>query len=225
VIFFTSKRVAKGETILLCQKKKQLNARAKTNAKASRLPLRRANLCAKKWNTFGKASMAPARRSRRSPLVSPRQVAFHSGGRICARRNGTHSGRQAWRPLAGAGDRHWSLRGTSSRSKVTASKTRPATNKEPGKARSRKGPFRIPQEAFSDTLASNDTRAQARESSVRIKAGIVGTREARSAAALSTIAFGCREESGEHTKASPLRCSVDRARRRFYRAHPVTVKL
>jgi hypothetical protein len=71
---FTSKRVAKDETILLCQKKKQSNERAKTSAKANRLRLRRASLCAKKWNTFGKANTALDRLSKRSPLVSPKRV-------------------------------------------------------------------------------------------------------------------------------------------------------
>ncbi len=44
-------------------------------------------------------------------------------------------------------------------SKVAASKTRQATNKAPGKARSHKGPRRAPQKAFSKTLARNETGA------------------------------------------------------------------
>ena len=67
---FTSKCMVKGETILLCQKKKQLNTRARTSAKANLPVLRLASLCAKKWNTFAKANTAPDRRSRRSQLVS-----------------------------------------------------------------------------------------------------------------------------------------------------------
>src|SRR5439155_20382493 len=63
----TSKCAVRGETILLCQKKNQSNGRAKTNAKVCRLPLRLANLCAKKWNILGKANMALARLSRQSP--------------------------------------------------------------------------------------------------------------------------------------------------------------
>jgi hypothetical protein len=71
--FFTSKRASKGETILLCQKKKQSNERAKTSAKANRPVLRLASLYAKKWNTFGKANTAPDRQNKRSPLVSRRR--------------------------------------------------------------------------------------------------------------------------------------------------------
>jgi hypothetical protein len=65
----TSKSVAKGETILLCQKKKQLNARTRTSVKANRPVLRLVSLCAKKWNTFEKANTAPARQNKRSPLA------------------------------------------------------------------------------------------------------------------------------------------------------------
>jgi hypothetical protein len=72
-IFITSKRVAKGETNLLCQKKKQLNARAKMSAKANRPALRRASLCARKWNIFGKANTAHVRRSRRLLSASRRR--------------------------------------------------------------------------------------------------------------------------------------------------------
>ena len=61
---FTSKRLSKGETLLLCRKKKQSNARARTSAKANRPALRLASLCAKKWNTFGKANTVPDRRNR-----------------------------------------------------------------------------------------------------------------------------------------------------------------
>ena len=64
-VFFTSKRVAKGETILLCQRKKQLNARVRMSAKASRPALRLASLCVRKWSIFGKANTAPAHRSKR----------------------------------------------------------------------------------------------------------------------------------------------------------------
>ena len=74
--------VASGETLLLCQKKKHLNARAKTSARANRLLLRRASLCAKRWNIFGKANTVPARRSRQSPLVSPRRVERESDCRL-----------------------------------------------------------------------------------------------------------------------------------------------
>ena len=80
-----------------------------------------------------------------------------------------------------------------------------ATNKTPGKARSHKGPRRESQKAFSKTLTRDETSAQAREPSLSIKAGIVQTRKARSGATLCTLAFGCREESSAHTKATPLR--------------------
>ena len=80
-----------------------------------------------------------------------------------------------------------------------------ATNKAPGKARSHKGPRRKPQKAFSETLPRNETRAQTREPSLSIKAGIVQTRKAGGGATLCTIAFGRREESSAHTKATPLR--------------------
>src|SRR6059036_85966 len=69
----TSKHITRGETILLCQKKKQLNESTKTSVKVNRPALRRASLCAKKWNTFGKANMGRVRRSRRSPSVSRRR--------------------------------------------------------------------------------------------------------------------------------------------------------
>jgi hypothetical protein len=65
--------VAKGEIILLCQKKNQSNARVRMSLKANRLPLRQASLCAKKWNTFGKASMVPVRQSKQLPLDCPRR--------------------------------------------------------------------------------------------------------------------------------------------------------
>jgi hypothetical protein len=68
--FFTSKHLSRGETILLCQKKKQSNARAKMSAKVSLPALKLASLCAKKWNTFERASTAPDRRNKRSRLVS-----------------------------------------------------------------------------------------------------------------------------------------------------------
>src|SRR5437667_12060177 len=61
------------KTILQCQRKMQSNGRAKTNAKVYRLPPRRANSCAKKWNIFVKANMARARLSRRSPSVCRRR--------------------------------------------------------------------------------------------------------------------------------------------------------
>ena len=79
-----------------------------------------------------------------------------------------------------------------------------ATNKAPGKARSHKGPRRKSQKAVSKTLTRNETRAQAREPSLSIKAGIVQTRKAGGGATLCTIAFGCREESSAHKKATPL---------------------
>src|SRR5438552_2828300 len=70
----TSKLVASGETLLICQKRKHWNAREKTSAKANRLLLRQASLCVKKWTTLGKANTAPAHPSRRSPLASPKPV-------------------------------------------------------------------------------------------------------------------------------------------------------
>ena len=81
-LILTSKIVARAETILLCQKKKSLSARERTSAKANHPPPRRANLCAKRWNTFGKASMAPVRQSKRSPLVSPKRVGPESSCRL-----------------------------------------------------------------------------------------------------------------------------------------------
>src|SRR6266516_2668781 len=53
------------------------------------------------------------------------------------------------------------------------------TNKTPSQTRSRKGPGRAPQKAVSQTLPRNETRAQARESSVSVKASVIETREAR----------------------------------------------
>src|SRR5439155_26584386 len=70
--FVTSKRAARGETLLVCQKKNQSNGRAKMSAKARRLPHKQANSCAKKWNIFGKANMVLVRPSRQSPSVYQR---------------------------------------------------------------------------------------------------------------------------------------------------------
>ena len=61
-------------------------------------------------------------------------------------------------------------------------------------------------------------RALKRESrQLSIKAGIVETREARGGPTLCTLAFGRREESSAHTKASPLRCSVVREEEKVVR--------
>ena len=171
---------------MLCQKKKQLNERAK---------------------------------------MSVRQIAFHAGRRVRARRNGTHSGRRAWRPLAGAGHRNWSLRGPSGRSQVTASKTRQAANKTQSKARSRKGPRWSSQKALSKTLPRDKTRAQAREPSLSVKASVVETRKACCAATLCTVATGRREESSAHTKASPLRCSTTGGTQKILLGRSGSVKL
>ena len=96
------------------------------------------------------------------------------------------------------------------RTKVAPSKTRHRANKTPGKARSHKGSRRCSQKAVSETFTRGETPAQAREPSLSIKAGIVDTRKARGGATLGALAFGRREESSAHTKASSLRCSVVR---------------
>jgi hypothetical protein len=62
-----SKHGLGGETDFVCQKKKQPKERVKTSLKANRLLLKRANSCARKWNTFGKANTALARLNRRLP--------------------------------------------------------------------------------------------------------------------------------------------------------------
>jgi len=67
--FLTSKGQVQSETFALCQKKKLLNGRARTNVKGSPLPRRQVNSCAKKWSIFGKANMGHVRRNRRSRLV------------------------------------------------------------------------------------------------------------------------------------------------------------
>jgi hypothetical protein len=64
MVLLTSKGLSRGETIVVCQKKSQLNGRAKMNAKVYLLPPKRANSCAKKWSTYGKANMEHGRRSR-----------------------------------------------------------------------------------------------------------------------------------------------------------------
>src|SRR6266516_1502649 len=79
------------------------------------------------------------------------------------------------------------------------------TNKTSSQTRSRKGPGRAPQKAVSQTLPRNETRAQARESSVSVKASVIETREARGEATLCTVALGCREESSAYPKAPSLR--------------------
>src|SRR5437667_12615095 len=58
--------------VLVCQKKKQSNARAKMNVKANLLLLRPVNSCAKKWNIFVRANMVCVHPSRRLPLVCQR---------------------------------------------------------------------------------------------------------------------------------------------------------
>lgn len=98
-----------------------------------------------------------------------------------------------------------SVQGAASRSKIAASETRLATNKNPGKARSRKGPFRASQKAFPKTLARDETSAQAGEPQLGLKAGLVQTREAGGGATLVTASFGRREESSKREEAPALR--------------------
>jgi hypothetical protein len=102
------------------------------------------------------------------------------------------------------------VEGASSRSKVAASKTRLATNKAPGKARSRKGQRRWSQKAVSETVTRDETSPQTGEPSLGINAGIVQTREARRGATVGTLAVGCREESSAHAEAPALRRAFSR---------------
>jgi len=76
--------VAKGELILLCQKKNQFE-RAHEDERE-------------------------------------RQVAFHSGGRVCCAKKWNTFGKANTVPLARASDRHWSVQGAAGRSKVAAPK-------------------------------------------------------------------------------------------------------
>jgi uncharacterized protein (TIGR02284 family) len=79
-----------------CLKKKQLNERAKTSVKAKHLLLKRASSYAKRWSTFGKANMALARPSRRSPSgyqrhAEPESSCLHLSGEAGQRANETPS--------------------------------------------------------------------------------------------------------------------------------------
>jgi hypothetical protein len=76
-VFVTSKGCLRGETSLLCQKKKQSKEHAKTNARANLHPHRRASSCARKWNMSERANTALARQSKQSPSACPRH-----GGRV-----------------------------------------------------------------------------------------------------------------------------------------------
>ena len=69
-------------------------------------------------------------------------------------REGEHGARSPEQAIC-----HWSVQGAARGRKVAASKTRQATNKAPGKARSHKGPRRGSQEALSKTLPRNETRS------------------------------------------------------------------
>src|SRR5579871_5919598 len=55
-----------------CRNRKLSAGRKKTKHKAKRRLRKPANSSARKWNTFAKASTAPARRSRQSPSDFPR---------------------------------------------------------------------------------------------------------------------------------------------------------
>ena len=68
----TTKPIATGETILLCQNKKQLNEPGKMRVKESRPQHRRANLCGKRWSTIARGNMARVPLSKRSPLGCPK---------------------------------------------------------------------------------------------------------------------------------------------------------
>jgi len=105
---------------------------------------------------------------------------------------------------------HWSVQGAASRSKVTASKTRQNNEQAPGKTRSDKGPRRAPQKAFSKTSRATNAPLT-REPSLRIKAGVVETREAGGETTLCTFAFGRREEAARRGRPA-LRCYCDSRR-------------
>src|SRR5947208_4844456 len=62
----TTKPMSVSETILLCQKKKQLNGLEKTSAKEGHRQRKQANLYGKRWSIFGKGNMARVLRSRPS---------------------------------------------------------------------------------------------------------------------------------------------------------------
>ena len=139
-----------------------------------------------------------------------RQIAFHSGRRIWARRNGARSGRRTWRPVARASNCHWSVQGAASGSKVAPSKTRQAANKAPGKARSHKGPRRanaksLPGNAHARRNGRSSAKAlaqhQGRYCPVTRSAWRGNARHAR---------VRPREESSAHAEASALRCRLSR---------------
>ena len=70
----TSNQAEGGESFALCQNEKPSSEQEKMNAKASRLQPRRANLSARKWNTFAKENTGRDPPNRRSPSAYPKRA-------------------------------------------------------------------------------------------------------------------------------------------------------
>jgi hypothetical protein len=61
-----------------------------------------------------------------------RKIAEQSGGRVCARRNGTHSRGRTWRPFARASDCYRPLEGAAGGSRLAGSQARQNRNQTSG---------------------------------------------------------------------------------------------
>src|SRR5262249_17754136 len=66
--------------------------------------------------------------------------------------------------------------------------------------------YRPPQEAFGETLTSNQTCAQAGEPSVSIEESVVETCETRRDATVGALAVGSSEKSSADAKAAARQC-------------------
>ena len=140
-----------------------------------------------------------------------RHVAFDSGGRVCARRDGAHPRGQTWRALAGAGDRDWFVQSPPGWSEVATAQARQGANQTPGEARPRERPQSSAQKTFPPAFARREGRIETREPKVGLAEGVVAASKTRSTTSLPTLAFRGREESRAHTKTpSPITRSQDR---------------
>ncbi len=153
------------------------------------------------------------RRSRRtgSRRRARRQSAFHSGGRIRPRRNGTYSRRQTWCSFTRASNRHRFVQGAQSWSEAASAEARQRANETPGQARFGKRPKNRPQKNFTHAFPCHERCAQTRKSSVSIEKSALTTSKAGGGSTLSAFTFGRSKKGCAHEKTSPLtwRCDLD----------------
>ena len=152
------------------------------------------------WYARRSANRTGARRRTR------RQIAFHAGRRIRARRNGTYSGRRTWCSFARAGDRHRPFEGATGWSRAASAEERQSANETSSQARSRESPQRRSQETFTHAFPCHERCAQTREPQVSIEKSAVTTSKAGGGSTLSAFTFGCRKESRAHAKTPPVTC-------------------